>query len=318
MHRRDLLKTAPLAALAATTTGLVPLRVQAQAGGAQVTAAQRFKVGDMTVTALSDGFISFTAEVLQGIDPSDFATLIERAHMDPANVRGAVNAYMVETDGETWMIDAGTGPVFGPTLGHMPEVFAALGTDLGAVTKLIVTHLHGDHIGGATVDGAATFPNAEMIVGQADVDFWLSDDIRAQAPEQFRGMFDLAKATVAAYGDRVRTISGEADVASGVTSMPLPGHTPGHTGFMLESAGESLLVWGDIIHIPAVQLARPDVTIMFDTDAETAAKTRADLMSSIVGTGQLIAGMHMLFPGVGYLDSAAEGYHFAPLPWQYL
>ena len=107
-------------------------------------------------------------------------------------------------------------------------------------------------------------------------------------------------------------------MAPGVTARPMPGHTVGHTGYMLESAGESLLVWGDIIHVPAVQLARPEVTIMFDTEPDTAAATRADLMTSLAGTGQMIAGMHMDFPGVGYLDRLGEGYHFVPARWQYL
>lgn len=318
MNRRDVLKLAPAALLATGVTGLVPLRAAAAAGGAQVTAAQRFKVGDATVTALSDGFIPFSADVLNGIDAEGFKSLVEAAHMDPANVRGAVNAYLIESGDESWMIDAGTGPVFGPTLGHLPEVLSDLGVDTSRVSKLIVTHLHGDHIGGATTDGKPTFPNAELIVSEADRAFWTNDDIKAGFPEQFQGMFDLAKATLSAYGDKVRFIDGEADVASGITSRPMPGHTTGHTGYMLESAGASLLFWGDIIHVPAVQLARPEVTIMFDTDQELAAKTRADLMTSLAGTGQMIAGMHMLFPGVGYLDKLGDGYHFAPAPWQYL
>ncbi len=323
MHRRDLLKAIPAAALTAGTVGLTPIRVRAQtasdgSAGAQVTAAQRFRVGDAVVTALSDGFITFSPDALQGIDPEGFATLIERGHMDPANVQGAVNAYMIETGDEVWMIDSGTGPIFGPTLGHLPEVFAALGMDPARVTRLIVTHLHGDHIGGATMNGAPVFPNAEVIVPEADRAFWTSEDIRGQAPEQFRPMFDLAKATLAAYGDRVRFISGEADVAPGMTARPMPGHTTGHTGYMLESGTDSLLIWGDIIHVPAVQLARPEVTIMFDTDPELAAATRKDLMASLAGTGQMIAGMHMNFPGIGYLDTFGDGYHFAPAPWQYL
>lgn len=318
MKRRDLLRTSAAALLASGATGLVPLRIAAAPGGTQVTAAQRFRVGEATVTALSDGFFPFTADVFTGIDAATFNNLVAAGHQDPASLRGAVNAYMIESGGETWMIDAGTGPVFGPTLGHMPEVFAALGVDTGAVSKLIVTHLHADHIGGALTDGAPTFPNAELIVSAADRAFWTDDTIRAQAPADFQGMFDLAKAVLAAYGDRLRLIEGEADVAPGITARPMPGHTVGHTGFMLESDADSLLIWGDIIHVPAVQLIRPEVTLLFDTDQDLAAKTRGDLMTSLAGSGQLIAGMHMLFPGLGYLDRIGDRYHFTPAPWQYL
>ncbi|WP_157973487.1 MBL fold metallo-hydrolase [Tropicimonas sp. IMCC34043] len=320
MQRRDFLRALPAAALAAGATGLRPLRLGAQVAaddGGQVLGAQRFQIGDAVVTALSDGFLMFQAGLLNGVDPAEFDTLVAQSHQDPADLHGPVNAYLVETGGETWLIDTGTGTVFGPTLGHLGEALGALGVDPGRVSRLVITHLHGDHIGGATAAGVPVFDTAEMIVTEAERDFWTSEAIRAAAPEAARGFFDLAAGALAAYGDRVRYVSGEVEVAPGLTAVPLPGHTPGHTGYLLESGGESLLFWGDAVVVWPVQLPRPAVSAIFDVDPAMAATTRADLLASVSASGQMVAGMHMGFPGVGYVEAAAEGYRFVPAPWQY-
>ncbi|MGH1411874.1 MAG: MBL fold metallo-hydrolase [Pelagimonas sp.] len=319
MKRRTFLKTFPAAAAAlATTAGIVPIAVAADGHGAQIVAAQKFKVGEMVVTAISDGYFNLPLEMLNGVDAETIAALLTKGYQDPTNFRAAVNAYLVQSNGENYLIDAGTGAIFGPTLGDVASVLSVLGIQPADISKLIVTHLHGDHVGGAVKDGAALYPNAEMVVTQTEVDFWTSKDIRDQAPEQFRSFFDLASGVVGAYQDRLRLVTGEADLAPGLTGRPLPGHTLGHQGVMLESGGDSLLIWGDVVHVAPVQLARPEVTIGFDTDQELAAKTRADAFASVVQSGQKIAGMHMPFPGVGYVEKASEGFRFVPAPWDYM
>lgn len=319
MKRRDLLKSAPAAMLAAGTVGLMPVRAVASGGSVKLTAAQRFSVGEMRITSLLDGFLTLPPEVLQGVSPEEVAALMTEAYLDPAQPRGAINAFVIEAGDETWLIDTGAGVYFGPDAGHLSESLAAIGIDPASVSKVLLTHLHGDHTGGATVDASApVFPNAELVVTEADRAFWTSEEMQAQAHDMMKPNFDLSRATLAAYGDRVRVIEGEADVAPGVTARPLPGHTPGHTGFMLESGGESLLVWADIIHVPPVQFARPEVTIPFDVDQPLAAATRKDLMASLANTGQRIAGSHLSFPGVGYVETAGDAYRFVPAPWEFL
>jgi glyoxylase-like metal-dependent hydrolase (beta-lactamase superfamily II) len=319
MKRRTFLTSLPAAPVAlAATTGLVPIAASAAGSGTQVVAAQKFKVGDIVVTAVSDGYIALPLGALQGISPEAMADLFAKAHKDPNGFQAAVNAYLVQSGDEHWLIDAGTGNVFGPTLGDVPKVLAALGVQPSQISKLIVTHMHGDHIGGALADGAALYPNAELVVTAADHGFWASRDIQAQAPENFRGGFDLAIGVFDAYGDRLRLVKGEADLAPGLTARPLPGHTVGHQGVMIDSGNDSLLIWGDVVHVAPVQMVRPEVTIGFDTDQDMAAKTRADVFASLAGTGQKIAGMHMPFPGVGYVEKAGDGYRFEPVGWQYL
>lgn len=315
MHRRDVLTLAPAAGLAAAG-GLVPLAVRAREGGLSIAAAQRFGVGGAEVVALSDGFLPMSPELLT-VAAEDWTALLQAGYYDPEAYRGAVNAFVVRKGGETWLVDAGTGPSFGPSLGNLPGVMAAIGLEPAAVSRVLVTHLHPDHVGGMLGEDGPLFPNAEVALAESERAFWTDETVYARAPEDSKGFFDLARAVLEAYGDRVSTFSGEADVAPGVTARPLPGHTPGHAGFHLEDGGESLLFWADIVHVPPVQFARPEVTIAFDVDAEQARATRADLMASLAGTGQRVAGAHLIFPGLGYVEAEGPAYRFVPAHWDY-
>ena len=166
MDRRRFLQTTGWTTLAAGAGLTLSVRAVAAAGHtAQIAAAQRFPVGDMTVTALSDGFIPIDASVLDGIDEAGFAAAARAAFLSPERaVQGAVNAYAVETGSETILIDAGAGGLFGPTLGTLPANLAAAGIDPAAVGRVVITHLHGDHFGGTAADGARAFPNAVMVM----------------------------------------------------------------------------------------------------------------------------------------------------------
>ncbi|MEO0831485.1 MAG: MBL fold metallo-hydrolase, partial [Pseudomonadota bacterium] len=182
---------------------------------------------------------------------------------------------------------------------------------------LLVTHLHPDHVGGRVGETSVALPNAEMVVGTQDHSFFTSEEMKAQAPDGFKPFFDMAVAAAGQFGERVTLIDGEASIAPGITAMPLPGHTPGHMGFMLESGGEQLLIWGDILHVPAVQFARPDVTLAFDADPDTARASRTKVLDMVATDKLMVAGMHMSFPGLGYVERASEGYRLVPAPWDY-
>jgi len=228
-----------------------------------------------------------------------------------------VNAWVVDTGAEVMMIDAGTGSFFGPTLGKVPAGLEAAGYSTDQISKLIVTHLHGDHVGGAFTSDGPVFKNAEMVISAAEHGFWTSGDNRNAAPEEAKGAFDLAMSAVNAYGDRIALHDGEASVAPGITAQPLPGHTPGHTGYMIEDGGESLLIWADSTLVTPVQFARPDTWLPFDSDPEGAVATRTALLDRAASDGQRVAGSHLPFPGVGFVERAGEAYRYAPEGWQY-
>ncbi len=318
MRRRDLLTATAAAGLATAIPGFRIAPAHAEGHGHGLAAAQRFSIGEITVTALSDGFFPLEPEALIGITAERFAELLAEAYLPEGAHIAAVNAYLIETGDRRILIDAGTGTLFGPTLGQLAGNMAALGLAPGDVDTLIATHLHPDHIGSVLLDGGNPFANATLVVSEADRAFWTDADIRAGAPEEFQGTFDLAAGAVAAFGERVETVSGEAALGPGLTAIPLPGHTPGHIGVMVESGGQQLLIWGDVVHVPPVQFAMPEVTIGFDSDQDLARATRAEIMDRAVADRLMVAGMHLSFPGVGYVERRTDaGYHFVPAPWQY-
>jgi glyoxylase-like metal-dependent hydrolase (beta-lactamase superfamily II) len=320
MNRRELLKLGTATALSGVTLSLLrPVAFAQNAQGtAQVAAAQRFKVGDMIVTALSDGYLEIGASALVGVSEEDFQAALNTAFLKPGAYIASVNAFIVESDSNTYMIDAGTGSALGPTVGRLADNLSKSGYQPSSISALFTTHLHPDHIGGCVKDGKAVFDNAEFIVTKDDRAFWTDAGKRSEAPEQMQPFFDLATSALKAYGNRMREISGETEVAPGITSVPLPGHTPGHTGYRLTSDNETMLVWADIVHVAPAQLPNPDVTIGFDIDPTQAAKTRKTLLEQVVADRILIAGAHLPFPGIGHIEKAGEGYRFVPADWQYL
>ena len=315
MRRRDLLATAPLAGLAATPPAL-PAGAHAHAG-ASLPGAQRFTFGDRGVTALLDRAIAIGPEALAGIDAEGFGAAMREAYRDPATYRTAINGFAVGGPDGAVLVDAGSGAAMGDAAGRLPDNLEAAGIAAEAVTTLFVTHLHPDHVGGAVVDGAARFPNAELVVHAADRDFWTDDAVRASFPADNQPMFDLAAAALEAYGDRLRIVEGEEEVAPGLTAMPLPGHTPGHMGLMLDGGGPALLLWADIVHVPPVQLARPNVTIAFDTVPAQAAETRAAILDRVVADRLMVAGAHMTVPGLAQIEAAGDGFRAIPAAYEY-
>lgn len=316
MDRRSFLTLGTAVTLAGTGITIFP--ATAQEGAPQLfTAVQKRSFGDWTIVALSDGFMPFSTGLLIGIEPADAEAMIRTAFQDPANFVGAVNAYLIDTGETLILVDTGTGSVFGPTLGHVAQNLTAAGYDPAKVSSILCTHLHPDHIGGCMAPGGNPFPNAEFVVSQTDYAFFTDPAIRAGAPDDFKPFFDLAIGVTDMFSDRMALIEPGATVAPGITALPLPGHTPGHMGYALEGADETLLIWGDVVHVPAVQFARPDVALVFDTDPEQAAKTRAKVLDQVATDRMMVAGMHLLFPGFGYLETASEGYRFIPAPWDY-
>ena len=313
MERRDfLIGTGMTSALAALGWSVAP------AGAKGLVAARRYRIGAATVHVLSDGFIPLGPEMLNGVTPDEFATLLDAANISSDAHPTAVNAFLVEIGNRKIMIDAGTGDILGPTAGGLPEVMNALGIDPASIDTVIFTHLHGDHIGGVVSPNGNPFVNAALRVASADIDFWSSADIQAQAPDAFKPAFDLARAALGGFGDRVDPFgSRETSLAPGLTTIPLPGHTVGHTGLMLESEGEALFITADIFHVPAVQLVMPNVTIGFDTDQDLARQTRLETLDMIATDSVMMGGSHIALPGLGYLDAAEEGYRWTPARHQY-
>ncbi|MGH7155792.1 MAG: MBL fold metallo-hydrolase, partial [Acetobacteraceae bacterium] len=159
-------------------------------------------------------------------------------------------------------------------------------------------------------------PNAELVVHENDPRHWDDDAAMAKATERVRTLyFQAGREQIAPYRDRLRPFNAAKQVFPGVVSMPLTGHTPGHSGYMISSGSESLLIWGDIVHVPEIQVPRPEVTIEFDTDPDAAAATRRRTFDMVATDRLLIAGMHIHFPGFAHIARNGDGYELLPEPW---
>ena len=265
-------------------------------------------IGDRVVTALSDGrFETTPGNVLLGIGAEEAGALIAQAGRGP-DLRIQINAYLVQGGGRTILIDTGTGGRMGPTAGQLLDNLAAAGVAPDQVDTILITHFHGDHTGGLlTADDQAAFPRAELLVPAEEAAYWLDAAEEAAAPDAKRPAFAAARAASAPYRSRMRIIGNEA--SPGIVRVPLPGHTPGHSGYLI---ADTLLIWGDIMHAPDVQAPRPDVGVGYDVDPVLAARTRHDILARAAAERLLVAGMHLHFPGFSRIARSGQGYTITP------
>lgn len=306
------LVTTPL--IATTAAHAEAPQVKTQAPG-----FYRMMVGQFEVTALYDGYLDLDAKLLKNASQRDIQRLLAKRFTTGPAIQTAVNAYLVNTGSKLVLIDAGAAKAFGPSLGFIPDNLRAAGYDPAKVDVVLLTHLHGDHVNGLlTADGKAAFPNASVHAAKADADFWLPAAALAAADEGSRPFFQMAQAALAPYqaAGRFSTFDDGAELIPGFKALAAPGHTPGHSGFLIESAGQRLLVWGDIIHNAATQFENPEISIEFDIDRKLAVATRQKLLNRVVKEKLMVAGMHLPFPGVGHVRREGKG-SFEWIPVEY-
>ena len=277
----------------------------------------RLKVGGLEVTALFDAFAVFDQHWLNGTKAT-MDGVAEALHEDPHMLDDGDAGFLVNTGKQLILVDAGCGTWYGGVaLGHLLGNLRSAGYTPEQVDIVLVTHLHSDHIGGLTThDGKRVFPNANIYVAKAESDFWLSPEIAAKAPKDAQPFFQSAQAIAAPYikAGKWHTFSGSEPIVDGMQVVPLPGHTPGHTGYEFSSKGKNILFWGDIIHAQRVQLQHPEVTAIFDIDQTAAAATRNQLLSKLAREDVLIAALHTsLFPALGRLRKDGNGYSWVPV-----
>lgn len=307
---------APLALSLMTWAALPAAHAEAPQVVTQVPGYYRQMIGAFEVTALYDGQINLDGKLLKNSTPEQVQKLLARMfRTNPTPT--AVIAFLVNTGNKLVLVDTGAAKVFGPTLGQVLGNLKAAGYDPAQVDTVLLTHLHGDHVGGLlTPDGQPAFPNAQVYAAKADADFWLSPASLANAPEDKKMFFKAPQDATAPYikAGHFKTFEGTSEIQPGIKPVDEHGHTPGHTGYLFESKGQKLLIWGDVVHNAAVQFPQPKVTIEFDTDQAKALATRMKVFGWTAKDALLVAGAHLPFPGIGHVRAEGKNsYTWVPI-----
>ena len=226
-----------------------------------------------------------------------------------------MNGYLVNTGTKLVLIDTGAAGLFGPTLGNLLANLKAAGYQPEQVDEVYITHMHADHVGGLMNGDKLAFPNATVRADQHDADFWLSQANLDKAPADAKGFFQGAMASLNPYvaAGKFKAFNGDTELVPGIKALAAPGHTPGHSIYKVESQGQALVLWGDLMHVAAVQFADPSVTIQFDTDSKRAALQRKRAYADAAKRGYLVGSAHVSFPGLGHLRTQGKGYEWLPV-----
>jgi len=279
----------------------------------------RMMLGDFEVTALFDGTIDLEVKkLLTNTTQAQVGKLLDRSFKKDL-VPTSVNSYLINTGSKLVLIDTGAGSLFGPTLGNLRNNLLASGYKPEQVDDVFITHMHGDHVGGLIVDGKLAFPNATIHAGQEDADFWLSKANLEKATPEMKGFFQGAQASLNPYVEagKFKPLKGDtADLVPGIKAVAAHGHTPGHNTYVVESKGQKLVLWGDLMHVASVQFVQPQVTISFDVDSKAAAAERKKAYADAAKGRYLVGSAHLPFPGLGRIRAEGSGYAWVPVDYQ--
>lgn len=274
----------------------------------------RLWLGDFEIVALSDGTLMFQSEWLTNTTPAKVEKALAKQFLK-APFASSVNTFLVNTGSKLVLIDTGSGALFGPAGGKLVAHMAAAGYRPEQVDEIYITHLHADHVGGLMSEGKLTFPNAVVRADASEAGYWLSEENLAKAPEQMKSFFKGAQDSLGPYvtAGKFKPFEGDTDLVPGVKAVAAHGHTPGHTFYVAESKGQRIVFWGDLVHVAAVQLPTPSVTVAFDVDSKAAAAERKKAFAMLAKDGDLIGAAHIPFPGIGHLRADGKGYDWVPV-----
>ncbi|QIE40582.1 MBL fold metallo-hydrolase [Meridianimarinicoccus aquatilis] len=273
----------------------------AEMKGASSARFNRFKLGGFEVTALLGG--TATRDEPQGIfgmnvSSEDFAEVSAENFIPTDKTQFFFTPTLVNTGSELILFDTGLNAA------ATTDVIGAAGYSPDQVDTVVLTHMHGDHIGGLTGDAGETFTNARYVTGSTEHNHWSGAGS------------DGFDAKVAPLNDKMTFLEDGGSVASGVTAMAAFGHTPGHMGYMLESDGQQLMLFADLANHYVWSLAYPDWEVLFDMDKAAAAATRRRVLSMLATDKVPFIGYHMPFPAMGYVETRGDGFRYVPASYQ--
>jgi glyoxylase-like metal-dependent hydrolase (beta-lactamase superfamily II) len=290
----------------ASASATVPLQGPASGG------IRRVKLGGFEVTTLHDGHVTAgDPHAIYGTDqPKETVHALAEANLLPTNA--LVNNFtvtLVNTGRELVLFDTGNSPSRGPTVGRTVARLAEAGIRPEQIGVVVVTHMHGDHIGGLMTDGKPTFPNARYVMGATEFDAWTKGGV-----PQDRAASVIPVVTPLA--DRTTFVAPGQSVVSGIEAVDAFGHSPGHMAYHIESEGRRLMITADLANHFVLSIQRPDWQVSFDMDKAAAAAARRRVLGMIAADRIPFVGYHMPFPAIGYLEAMGSGFRYVPESYQ--
>jgi glyoxylase-like metal-dependent hydrolase (beta-lactamase superfamily II) len=318
LSRRGLLTGA--AAVAATNVVTKAALAKAPLQNTQAPGFYRFKVGAIEATAVTDGPLPFgepKADIFVGLSKDDLAKALTDNFLPVDNVVLQQNVLVINTGDRVVVFDSGMGSskMLGPDTGRLVANLKAAGIEASDVDAVVLTHAHPDHCFGlAGEDGARIFPNAQIYMTQADFDFW-TDEAKL-SNDMLKGFVAGARARLIPNRDRIVFVKDGQEFLPGVQAMAAPGHTVGHTVYLITSQGKTLCNAGDIAHHHIVVVQNPRLAFSYDTDGQQAVTSRLRVFDMLASQRIPSITYHFPWPGIGNIGKQGDGYRYYPAMMQ--
>lgn len=258
------------------------------------------KVGDFTVIAIQDT----TSEMNSGLIVNGNPDIIKK-NMPEGKGLSSNNVFIIRTGKQTVLVDAGVS-------GKVLEKLKKAGVSPVDVDLILITHAHFDHVNGLINKDQAVFPKAKVLFSTEEKAAF-EDTVLDKLTPELKAPLLKANQILKVYGKRAGAFKYGDAIVDGIIAVDISGHTPGHSGFMIESGGQKLLIAGDFLHIAAIQFAYPEYSLVYDKDPQKAATVRKSTLSKLAKENIPVAGIHIPFPGIGYVRTGENGFVFTAI-----
>jgi glyoxylase-like metal-dependent hydrolase (beta-lactamase superfamily II) len=284
--------------------------------GTQSPYFHRFVLGSAEVTVVSDGPLSLgdPKGTFTGVPDDEMRKMLSDNFLSPTSIVLEQNSPIVNAGDKLVLFDTGLGSAkgFGPTTGRQQKSMAEAGIKPEDIDAVVISHAHPDHIGGVVGDnGKPLFPNAQVYIAQSDFDFW-TDEGKMDSP--IKDFIALARKNLLPVRDRIIFYKDGQEFLPGIQAMSAPGHTVGHTMFMISSGGKSFAYLADLSHHPILLLEKPRMEFSYDTDPKQAVASRVKMLDMLAANKIAVLPYHYPWPGLGHVAKTGEGFHYYPEP----
>jgi glyoxylase-like metal-dependent hydrolase (beta-lactamase superfamily II) len=286
--------------------------------GTQAQYFYRFDVGDAEVTVVSDGqlVLGDPKGTFTGVPDDELRQMLTNNFLPPNNVVLEQNSPVVNTGDKLVLFDTGMGSAqgFGPATGRQQKSLKEAGIKPEDIDAVVFSHGHIDHIGGVVdANDKILFPNAQYYIAESDFNYWTDYD---KAGPALKAFVDQARKNLLPVRDRIVFYKDDQEILPGIHALAAPGHTVGHTIFVISSGGKSFAYTADLTHHPILLMEKPRMEFAFDTDPKQAANSRVKMLDMLAANKIPVLAYHYPWPGVGHVAKTGEGFHYVPEPMQ--